>query len=140
MEYSDDQVSKILMDTKKIALIDASHNEKKPSNQVMKYLLENNYLVYPVNNREPDGKIHGINVFQSIDKIPTKIDMVNIFQKNDIAGQTMLTAINLNIKYIWTQLNIFNFEAASKAIKSGHVVIMNRCTKIEHLKLIKKIY
>ena len=66
------------------------------------------------------------------------INYVNIFQKNDIAGQTIIKAIELNIKYIWTQLNIFNFEAANKALKSNHVVIMNRCTKIEHSELIKR--
>ena len=138
MKYSDSEIKEVLLNTKTIALIEASHNKDKPSNRVMKYLLENDYKVYPVNNKESHGKIHGINVFPSLEKIPCKIDMVNIFQKNDIAGQTIIKAIELNIKYIWTQLNIFNFEAANKALKSNHVVIMNRCTKIEHSELIKR--
>ncbi|MBL41308.1 MAG: hypothetical protein CMM49_01460 [Rhodospirillaceae bacterium] len=137
-KYSGSKITKILLDTKNIALIEASHDEIKPSNRVMKYLLEHGYKVFPVNSREPHGIIHGMKVFSSLEEIPTKIDMVNIFQKNDMAGLTIQQAIKLKIKYIWTQLDIFNFEEAKKAEKLNHIVIMNRCTKIEHEKLIKK--
>ena len=138
LKYSDEVIRDVLLKTKNIALILASHNENKPSNRVMKYLLENGYKVFPVNSRNPHAKIYGLSVFSSLDKIPKKIDMVNIFQRNHDAGQTIFDSIDLDIKYIWTQLEIFNFEAAKEAQKNGHTVIMNRCTKIEHTRLIKK--
>ena len=40
LKYTDNEITKILLDTKSIALIEASHNPNKPSNQVMKYLLD----------------------------------------------------------------------------------------------------
>ncbi|PPR77985.1 MAG: hypothetical protein CFH01_01241 [Alphaproteobacteria bacterium MarineAlpha2_Bin1] len=138
MKYSDYKITKILSNIKNIALIEASYNENKPSNNVMKYLLENGYNVIPVNSKETYGKIYEKEVFSSLEEIPCKIDLVNIFQKNDIVGQTMQKAIKLKIKYIWTQLNIFNFEIARRAENHNHIVIMNRCTKIEHKRLIKK--
>ena len=137
LKYSDDMIKNILIKTKNIALTLASYDKKKPSYRVMEYLLENGYTIFPVNDRDPSGKIHGISVFSSLDKIPEKIDMVNIFQRNHAAGQTIFEATNLNIKYIWTQLDIFNFEAAKVAESKNHTVIMNRCTKIEHIRLIK---
>ena len=40
MKYSDSEIKEVLLNTKTIALIEASHNKDKPSNRVMKYLLE----------------------------------------------------------------------------------------------------
>tara|TARA_B100001559_G_C16410216_1_gene580013 strand:- start:609 stop:1043 length:435 start_codon:yes stop_codon:yes gene_type:complete len=139
LKYCDRKLTEILVNTNNIALILASHIPEKPSYRVMKYLIENGYTVFPINTFHTHKKIQDIKVYSCLEEIPKKIDMINIFQKNADAGKTIYKAINLNIKYIWTQLNIFNFEAAREAEKNNHVIIMNRCTKIEHSRLIKKL-
>ena len=41
------------------------------------------------------------------------------------------------IKVIWMQLGIVNEEAAAKARAAGLEVVMDRCTLIEHQRLIQ---
>ena len=63
LKYSDNHLKEILMQSKSIALILASYNKEKPSFRVMEYLLDNGYKVFPVNNMNPNGKIHSRRVF-----------------------------------------------------------------------------
>ena len=59
MEYSNSHIKKILKEVKTIALVGASLNSKKDSYKVMKFLLENNYQVFPVNPNEAGKYILG---------------------------------------------------------------------------------
>ena len=45
-------------------------------------------------------------------------------------------AIKAKIPYVWLQLGIENQEAKKIAEDSGIVMIMNRCTLIEHKKML----
>ena len=57
--HSDINTKQILEEVKTIALIGASSNPEKDSYKVMKFLLEKNYVVYPVNPNEKGKSILG---------------------------------------------------------------------------------
>jgi predicted CoA-binding protein len=42
----------------------------------------------------------------------------------------------MGIKYIWMQEGIVNDEAAAKAKAAGLTVIMDRCTKTDHMNIL----
>ncbi|MEN8717692.1 MAG: CoA-binding protein, partial [Sulfurovum sp.] len=70
---------------------------------------------------------------RSLEEIPFKIDMVDIFRKPDAIAAVVDSAIKRgDIDIVWTQLGLVNNEAAAKAEQAGMKVVQNKCTKIEH--------
>ena len=57
LNYSQSYISQILREVETIALIGASADPKKDSYKVMKFLLDQNYEVFPVNPNEKGTKI-----------------------------------------------------------------------------------
>lgn len=130
-EYPDGYISQILKDVKTIALVGASSDEKKDSYQVMKFLLEEDYKVFPVNPNEAGKSILGQYCYADLHSVKEPIDMVEIFRKPEAVFDIAKDAISIGSKVLWTQLGIIDEEAAEIAQKAGLRVIMNKCPKIE---------
>lgn len=129
-----DEIKEIFENTKTIAIIGCSPNSEKASNMVAKYLQNVGFKIVPVYPKEDE--ILGEKVFRSLEEIPFKIDMVDIFRKPDVIGLVVDAAIKRgDIDCIWTQLGLVNNEAARKAREKGIKVVQNKCTKIEHRNL-----
>ncbi len=86
---SDDQIKDILKNSKTIAMVGISSEKKgedpknlkrKPANVVMKYMQDFGYRVIPVNPFAEGEIINGETVVGSLEKIPDKIDIVDIFR------------------------------------------------------------
>ena len=133
--YTDLYLRQILRDTKTIAMVGASANWNRPSYFAMKYLLDRGYKVIPVNPAAAGQEILGQEVYASLDALPQKADMVDIFRNSDAAGPIADEAIKHGAKVVWMQLGVRNDEAAKRAEDAGLKVVMNRCPKIEHSRL-----
>jgi predicted CoA-binding protein len=132
---NDPEVKEMLENVKTIALMGLSPNEEKDSNKVAKYLLAAGYTVYPVYPKEDE--ILGQKVYRSLAEIPGKVDLVDVFRKPNAVDPIVDAAIARgDVDIIWTQLGVVNNEAAEKAEKAGMKVVQNKCTKIEHKKLL----
>ena len=64
--------------------------------------------------------------------------MVDVFRPSPEAVEITKQAIEKKVTYIWLQLGIENEEAKKIAEANGITMIMNRCTLIEHKKLLTK--
>ena len=133
--YDDAYLRKILRDSKTIAMVGASANWNRPSYFAMKYLLDRGYKVIPVNPAAAGQEIMGQKVYASLDELPRKADMVDIFRNSEAAGPITDEAIRHGAKVVWMQLGVRNEEAAKRAEAAGLKVVMNRCPKIEHSRL-----
>jgi uncharacterized protein len=126
----------ILSDTKTIALVGASPKAIRPSNEVMKFLLEKGYHVIPVNPGLAGTQIHGQTVVGSLADIKEPVDMVDIFRNTEDAATVIEEAIalkdQLKLKTVWCQLDILPLEAGARAEAAGLKVVMDRCPKIEY--------
>ena len=129
--HSDINTKQILEEVKTIALVGASSNPKKDSYKVMKFLLEKNYEVYPVNPNEKGKSILGQFCYGDLQSIGFPIDMVEIFRKSEEVLGIAKEAINIGSKVLWTQLGIIDNEAFKMAKSNGLKVVMDRCPKIE---------
>ena len=129
--HSDIYIKEILEEVKTIALIGASSNPEKDSYKVMKFLLEKNFVVYPVNPNEKGNSILGQYCYGDLQSIEFPIDMVEIFRKSEEVLGIAKQAINIGSKVLWTQLGIIDKEAFKLAKNEGLKVVMNRCPKIE---------
>ena len=131
-ENPDDAALKSLLETTRtIALVGASPKPDRPSNRVMKFLLDRGYHVIPVNPGQAGGEIHGQTVVAPLADISEPVDMVDIFRNSDDAAGVVDEAIAIKAKSVWMQLGVLNPDAASRAIDHGMVAVMNRCPAIE---------
>ena len=131
---SPEEIRQILQNAKKIAVVGLSPKEERPSNRVAKYLLEHGCDIVPVNPGQKE--IMGKKCFSSISDIPFDVDIADLFLNAKRVPDAVDQAMEKGIKVIWMQLGIYHREAGEKAVDSGATVVMDRCIKIEHGKLI----
>lgn len=126
---TDDGIKRILEATKTIALVGASSNPDRPSNRVLRYLIDCGYDVIPVNPTETE--IEGLKVVPSLEEIGRPVDMVDVFRRSERTGPVFEEAIAIGAKYVWLQLDVINEEGAKRAEQAGLEVVMDRCPAIE---------
>jgi predicted CoA-binding protein len=127
-------IHKVLRDSKTIAVVGLSPKPHRPSHQVASYLMEVGYTIIPVNPGQ--STILGRTCYPNLRAIPTPVDMVDIFRRQEAVLPIVEDAISIGAQFIWMQEGIVNKEAAAKAESAGLTVIMNRCTKIDHMNLL----
>jgi predicted CoA-binding protein len=132
----DEEIKDTLLNFKTVAVVGISPKEDRPSYVVASYLKSKGYRIIPV---RPDGdEILGEKVYQSLSEIPKeiRIDVVDIFRKSEDVPPVVEEAIQREAKVVWMQEGVTHREAAEKAEKAGLKVIMDRCIKKEHQRLL----
>ncbi|MEK6197410.1 MAG: CoA-binding protein [Desulfobacterales bacterium] len=127
-------IRKVLRESKTIAVVGLSPKPNRPSHQVARYLMEVGYTIIPVNPGQ--DIILGQTCYSNLRDIPTPVDMVDIFRRQEEVVPIVEDAIGIGARFIWMQQGIVNEEAAGKAEAAGLIVIMDRCTKIDHMNLL----
>ncbi|HEY0424532.1 MAG TPA: CoA-binding protein [Rhodopila sp.] len=127
---SDDTIREILTTTRRIALVGASAKSWRPSNGVMRFLLDRSYDVTPVNPGLAGQTIHGRTVVGSLAEA-APLDMVDVFRASVHVGELVERVIALGARTIWMQLGVVDHDAAVKARAAGIMVVMDRCPVIE---------
>lgn len=132
----------ILMRTKVIALVGYSSNPARPSHQVARYLHAAGYRVIPVNPGLAGQRACDEEVRAGLQDCPEDVDMVDIFRAPDAIEGIVSQALGRWPEWgpgagaIWMQLGLRHPAAAAAARARGVDVIEDRCTKIEHARLI----
>jgi hypothetical protein len=128
---TDEDIARLLTETKHIALVGASAKPERASNRILRFLLDQGYDVTPVNPGLVGQELHGVEVAPSLEAIEKSIDMVDIFRNSNAAGGVVDEAITVGAKSVWMQLNVINRPAVERAEEAGLDVVMDRCPKIE---------
>lgn len=136
--YDPDLIRDILKNTRRIAMVGASPNPARPSNGVLRFLLDKGYDVVPINPGHAGKQIHGQTVVASLADVEGHVDMVDVFRAADQLSSTVdeVLAMPNRPKVIWGQLTVRDDDAARKAEDAGITVIMNRCPAIEYPRVI----
>ena len=58
--------------------------------------------------------------------------MVNVFRRPEDLPEVAEQAVAIGAQSFWTQLGLWNVEAATIAVEAGLDLVMDRCLKIEH--------
>ena len=132
---SDDEIRDLLTQARTIAVFGCSDRPDRPSYGVAKFLQRHGYRMLPVNPQITGERVHEEYVWRELDQIGVPIDIVDIFRRPIAAGEAVDQAIQVGAKAVWMQLGIVNEEAAARAEAAGLKVVMDRCTKVEIMRL-----
>lgn len=134
---SDALLRSILARPKTFAVVGASSNPARPSNQVARYLVRHGFRVIPVNPGLAGQSLWGEVVFRDLASIPDPVDVVDIFRRSEhvapIVDQALARFQDLGA--IWMQIGVVNEQAAARAEARGVRVVQNRCPRIEFARL-----
>lgn len=127
----------ILRATRSVAVIGASDDPLRPSNDVFAYLARHSpYRLYPVNPNV--AAVAGVPAFPALSDLPEVPDMVNVFRRRqELAGVlTETLALAPHPKYLWLQQGLWDEAVGESARAAGMTVVMDRCLKVDYARLI----
>lgn len=127
------RLRRILQENRVVAVVGLSADPMRPSHFAAKYLKDHGFRIIPVNPRY--DSILGEKCYPTLEAIPDKVDLVDLFQRSEQVPPFVDQAIKIGARVVWMQLGIINEEAAAKAIAAGLEVVMDRCVKIEYARL-----
>ena len=137
---TDTRLKDILAGTRTIALVGFSNKPDRPSYRVAEYLARAGYRVIPVNPGLAGQDFMGETIVAALTDIPAgmKIDMVDIFRRADHVPPVVEAALAAlpGLKTIWVQLGITSDAAREATQRAGLAYVEDRCTKIEHERLL----
>jgi uncharacterized protein len=122
---SDAELRKLLTTARSIAVVGASAKPDRPSNEIMRILIDAGFDVIPVNPKEKE--VLGRTTYPSLHAIPRPIDIVDVFRQADEAPAIAREAVRVGARALWLQLGIISEEAAAIARAGGMIVVMDRC-------------
>ena len=131
---TDAQIAAILRGTRRIALVGASAKPDRPSYGVMQFLIACGYDVTPVNPGLAGQRILDVEVVATL-AAAAPLDLVDVFRASEAVGPVMDEAIALGAKTVWLQLGVIDQAAAAAGREAGLAVVMDRCPKIEAVRL-----
>lgn len=130
---TDDDLRRILTETRTIALVGWSPKADRPSHRVAAYLAARGYRVIPVNPGQAGQQALGETVRASLSDIEGPVDMVDIFRRSEEVPAVVAEALAAlpGLKTVWMQLGVESAEAAALATARSVAVVQNRCPAIE---------
>ena len=134
---SDGIIKHYLETSKIIAVVGLSDREDTTSHRVSKEMQERGYRIIPVNPRAAGGQILGETVYASLQEIPFPVDIVDVYRRSEFLPDVARDFIETDAKIFWAQLELENQEAEEILRGAGREdIVMNRCIKREHTRLI----
>jgi uncharacterized protein len=138
---TDDALITILREARAIALTIHSPKPDRPSYQIAQFLRSIGYRVYPIHPAL--AEIDGHRVYPSLADLPGPVDIVNVFRRSEFLPSIVEEAIAIPAPTVWAQLGVVYPEAEAIAqpasfgiaTAAGINLIMDRCIKLEYLRL-----
>ena len=116
---------------RRIAVVGASPNPARASNEVLAFLIRQGHDVIAVNPGHAGGTIHGAPVVATLADVEPPAEIVDIFRNSAEAGAAVDEAIVHGAKAVWMQIGVIDEAAAKRAEAAGLAVVMDRCPKVE---------
>jgi len=123
----------ILGESRTIAVVGLSANWHRPSFFAAKYMQDHGYRIIPVNPNY--SEVLGQRSYPSLAAIGEPVDIVDCFRKSGEMPALAREAVAIGARVLWMQLGVISDEAVRIATDAGMAVVMDRCVKIEHARL-----
>ena len=128
-------IERILRATDTVAIVGASANPARASHEVWTYLKSrSDYTLYLVN--PTISEIEGTPVYPSLADLPVVPDLVDVFRRHEYLPSMLDDAIAVGAKTLWLQSGLWHEQVARDGEAAGLQVVMDRCLKVEHARLL----
>jgi len=131
-------IQRVLQSARTIAVVGLSSNELRASNFVGYYLKRHGYRVIPVNPRET--QVFGEESVPSLADLPVPVDIVNVFRDPSAVPEIAREAVEVGAGALWLQFGVISPAGARIAREGGLEVVMDRCLKVEHARLLGRMH
>jgi uncharacterized protein len=121
----DKELRELLEGVTTIAVVGASTNPEKASNQVPRFLIDAGYTVIPVHPKADE--ILGQTAYPSLADIPVPVDIVDVFRPAAEAPELARQAAAIGAGTLWLQLGITSPEARQVAEQAGLTYLEDIC-------------
>jgi len=129
----DETIREVLSIPRTIAVVGCSPNPDRDSHRIAMLLQRKGHRVIPVNPGQRE--ILGEKCYGSLEEIPERIDIVDIFRRSEEVAPIVDQAVKVGARIVWMQLGVIDEQAAAKAQQAGLIVVMDRCPAIEYRRL-----
>jgi uncharacterized protein len=114
-----------LDDVRRIAVVGASDDPRRPSHGVMGSLLRRGYDVVPVNpNAE---RVHGLEAVDRLADVEGPIDLVDVFRRPEHAPDVAREAAAVGARVLWLQTGVVSDRAREIAEEAGMDYVEDAC-------------
>lgn len=131
------ELRRILRDTRTVAVVGASDDPSRPSNDVFGYLARvSHFELYPVNPNA--AEVCGVTAYARLADLPVVPDMVDVFRRYEDLPAVLAEALELcpHPKYLWLQQGLWHEQVAEQAREAGLTVVMDRCLKVDYARFV----
>ncbi len=134
---SDAELEDLLTRVRTIAVVGLSPRPDRDSHRVAAYLQAAGYRVVPVH--PAGGVILDEAVYPSLRDVPEgiQVDLVDVFRRGDHLPGVVAEAVASRPGIpLWLQFGVVHAEAEETALEAGLDVVVDRCIKVEHARLV----
>ena len=127
------QRAALLRDTRTVAVVGASENPARPSNDVLEYLVRHShYDLYPVNPNSVE--VCGVRAYPRLADLPVVPDMVDVFRRREKLPALLeeILALEPRPKCLWLQQGLSHDAVSATARAAGLTVVQDRCLKVDY--------
>lgn len=132
-------IAALLRSARTVAVVGLSDNPNRPSYEVASAMLDYGYRIIPVN---PALTVwEGVRAVPDLDHLSDvlgpgeRVDIVNVFRQPHHVGEVVADCIRLQLPALWLQLGVIDEAAADRAVAAGITVVMDKCIKVERMRL-----
>jgi uncharacterized protein len=118
----------VLASAKTIAVVGASRDPRKAGGSVPEGLQRRGFRIIPINPFADE--LFGERVYRSLQEVPEKIDLVDVFRPAADAPDIARQAVAVGAKALWLQLDITSEEARHIAEAAGLDYVEDECTAV----------
>jgi len=136
---SQSAIQSLLHSAHTIAVVGLSDNPNRPSYGVASTLLDYGYRIIPVN---PALAVwEGIRAVPDLDHLSEvlgpgeQVDIVDVFRQPQHVSGLVDDCIRLKLPALWLQLDVVDEAAAQRAVDAGITVVMDKCLKVERMRI-----
>jgi uncharacterized protein len=128
-------IDRILRDTRTVAIVGASASRARAAYSVWSYLKSaSDFALYLVNPTISD--VDGTPTYPDLAALPVVPDLVDVFRRHEYLPSVLDDSISVGAKTLWLQSGLWDQRIAREGRAAGLQVVMDRCLKVEHARLI----
>ena len=106
-------IRELLGTARVIAVVGLSSKKSRPSYGVSEYMQRAGYRIIPVNPGETE--VLGEKAYPSLDAVPEKIDIVDIFRRSEFVPEIVDQAIQVGAPAVWMQEGVIHEDGSRQS-------------------------